>query len=274
MPSCPCTTRPARSANSIAPWPARAPLQGLPVGVKDIFDSATLPTAYGSPIYARHQPRSDAAIVQAIRRAGRRGGRQDQHHRVRVPQPDAHPQPERTRPHARRVVGGFGGRGGCRAHPARRRHADRWLGHPAGLVLRRGRLQADLRRAAHAGPEALLVVARHRRPVHALGRRDGALVGPHRRPRLAGARGSRTGVRHRLRLALGAAVRQRPPGARDRPAHARSRPAPPCERSSCRRGWPPCSRPTTPCRAGKPRAPWPTNSSSTATSCRPSCATT
>jgi Asp-tRNA(Asn)/Glu-tRNA(Gln) amidotransferase A subunit family amidase len=45
-------------------------LQGLPVGVKDIFDSATLSTAYGSPIYARHQPRSDAAIVQAIRRAG------------------------------------------------------------------------------------------------------------------------------------------------------------------------------------------------------------
>lgn len=45
-------------------------LHGLPVGVKDIFDSATLPTAYGSPIYARHQPRCDAAIVQAIRRAG------------------------------------------------------------------------------------------------------------------------------------------------------------------------------------------------------------
>lgn len=45
-------------------------LQGLAVGVKDIFDTATLPTAYGSPIYRGHQPRSDAAIVQAVRRAG------------------------------------------------------------------------------------------------------------------------------------------------------------------------------------------------------------
>jgi Asp-tRNA(Asn)/Glu-tRNA(Gln) amidotransferase A subunit family amidase len=45
-------------------------LAGLPVGVKDIFDTATLPTGYGSPLYAGHQPRSDAAIVQAIRRAG------------------------------------------------------------------------------------------------------------------------------------------------------------------------------------------------------------
>jgi Asp-tRNA(Asn)/Glu-tRNA(Gln) amidotransferase A subunit family amidase len=45
-------------------------LQGLAVGVKDIFDTATLPTGYGSPLYRGHQPRSDAAIVQAVRRAG------------------------------------------------------------------------------------------------------------------------------------------------------------------------------------------------------------
>ncbi|HYD76275.1 amidase [Ramlibacter sp.] len=45
-------------------------LQGLPVGVKDILDTAALPTCYGTPLFAGHQPRSDAAIVQAIRRAG------------------------------------------------------------------------------------------------------------------------------------------------------------------------------------------------------------
>src|SRR4051812_7319051 len=45
-------------------------LQGLAVGVKDIFDTAGLPTGYGSPIHVGHQPRSDATIVQAIRRAG------------------------------------------------------------------------------------------------------------------------------------------------------------------------------------------------------------
>lgn len=45
-------------------------LRGLPVGVKDIFDTAGLPTSYGSPLYRGHQPRYDAAIVQAVRRAG------------------------------------------------------------------------------------------------------------------------------------------------------------------------------------------------------------
>ncbi len=47
-----------------------APLRGLPVGIKDLFDTADLPTAYGSPIYAGHQPKSDAALVSMIRRAG------------------------------------------------------------------------------------------------------------------------------------------------------------------------------------------------------------
>jgi len=47
-----------------------APLRGLPVGVKDLFDTVDLPTAYGSPIYADHRPVSDAALVSMIRRAG------------------------------------------------------------------------------------------------------------------------------------------------------------------------------------------------------------
>ena len=47
-----------------------AVLQGLPVAVKDIFDTADLPTAYGSSLYAGATARSDAAMVSAIRRAG------------------------------------------------------------------------------------------------------------------------------------------------------------------------------------------------------------
>jgi len=47
-----------------------SPLCGLPVGVKDIFDTADLPTQYGSAIYAGHRPRGDAAIVAMVRRAG------------------------------------------------------------------------------------------------------------------------------------------------------------------------------------------------------------
>jgi len=46
------------------------PLAGQWVAVKDIFDTALLPTGYGSPIYAGHQPAADAAIVGLVRRAG------------------------------------------------------------------------------------------------------------------------------------------------------------------------------------------------------------
>jgi Asp-tRNA(Asn)/Glu-tRNA(Gln) amidotransferase A subunit family amidase len=51
----------------------RAPdgeLSGLTLGVKDIFDSADLPTEYGSPIYAGFRPRSDAGAVALLRAAG------------------------------------------------------------------------------------------------------------------------------------------------------------------------------------------------------------
>jgi Asp-tRNA(Asn)/Glu-tRNA(Gln) amidotransferase A subunit family amidase len=49
---------------------ARGPLGGLPVAIKDIFDTHDLPTAYGSPIYAGHRPASDATIVTLLRRQG------------------------------------------------------------------------------------------------------------------------------------------------------------------------------------------------------------
>jgi Asp-tRNA(Asn)/Glu-tRNA(Gln) amidotransferase A subunit family amidase len=48
----------------------RGPLFGVPVGVKDIFDTHDMPTEYGSPIYAGYQPRSDSAAVALTRRAG------------------------------------------------------------------------------------------------------------------------------------------------------------------------------------------------------------
>ena len=50
--------------------PRRGPLHGVPIGVKDVIDTADMPTAYNSPIYANHQPRADAACVAAVRRAG------------------------------------------------------------------------------------------------------------------------------------------------------------------------------------------------------------
>lgn len=49
---------------------ARGPLAGLPVGVKDIIDTADMPTCYGSPIYAGHRPVCDAPLASMVRRAG------------------------------------------------------------------------------------------------------------------------------------------------------------------------------------------------------------
>jgi Asp-tRNA(Asn)/Glu-tRNA(Gln) amidotransferase A subunit family amidase len=45
-------------------------LHGVPVGIKDIIDTADMPTEYGSAIYAGNRPAWDAACVNAIRAAG------------------------------------------------------------------------------------------------------------------------------------------------------------------------------------------------------------
>jgi Asp-tRNA(Asn)/Glu-tRNA(Gln) amidotransferase A subunit family amidase len=45
-------------------------LAGVPVGVKDIFDSADHPTQFYSPIYAGNRPSRDAHVVALLRQAG------------------------------------------------------------------------------------------------------------------------------------------------------------------------------------------------------------
>ncbi len=45
-------------------------LHGVPVGIKDLFDTSDYPTEYGSPIYAGQTPRRDAACVARLRAAG------------------------------------------------------------------------------------------------------------------------------------------------------------------------------------------------------------
>ena len=49
---------------------SRGPLHGVPVGVKDIFDTADMPTEYGSAIYRGNRPDRDAAVVARLRTAG------------------------------------------------------------------------------------------------------------------------------------------------------------------------------------------------------------
>jgi len=50
--------------------PASGPLHGVPVGIKDIIDTADMPTCFGSAIYAGHRTEHDAACVAALRAAG------------------------------------------------------------------------------------------------------------------------------------------------------------------------------------------------------------
>ncbi|WP_354697693.1 Putative amidase AmiD [Paraconexibacter sp. AEG42_29] len=50
--------------------PAGRPLFGLPIGVKDVIETADLPTAYGSSAYVGNRPRADAACVAILRAAG------------------------------------------------------------------------------------------------------------------------------------------------------------------------------------------------------------
>ncbi len=61
---------PLRTARELDAGPRRGPLHGIPVGVKDIIDTCDMPTGYGSPIYAGHRPRADAACVAMLRNAG------------------------------------------------------------------------------------------------------------------------------------------------------------------------------------------------------------
>jgi Asp-tRNA(Asn)/Glu-tRNA(Gln) amidotransferase A subunit family amidase len=46
------------------------PLQGIPIGAKDVLDTADMPSQYGSPIWTGWQPRADSAPVAWAREAG------------------------------------------------------------------------------------------------------------------------------------------------------------------------------------------------------------
>jgi Asp-tRNA(Asn)/Glu-tRNA(Gln) amidotransferase A subunit family amidase len=59
-----------RRARELDRGSARGPLHGVPIGVKDIIDTADLPTEMGSPIYRDHRPATDAACVALARAAG------------------------------------------------------------------------------------------------------------------------------------------------------------------------------------------------------------
>lgn len=59
-----------RAADALDRHGSAGPLAGAGFGIKDIIDTADMPTGYGSPIHAGHRPGADAACVALSRKAG------------------------------------------------------------------------------------------------------------------------------------------------------------------------------------------------------------
>ncbi len=57
----------ARSADLAAP---RGPLHGIPVALKDVIDTADMPTENGTPLHAGRQPAQDAEVTEQLRAGG------------------------------------------------------------------------------------------------------------------------------------------------------------------------------------------------------------
>ena len=62
--------RPTPPTSTAATAEPTGPLHGVPIGIKDIFDTGDMPTEFGSPLWAGRTPRRDAAAVARLRAAG------------------------------------------------------------------------------------------------------------------------------------------------------------------------------------------------------------
>lgn len=60
----------ARCEAELARGASRGPLHGIPLGVKDLYDTAGIPTTSSSRVRAGHVPDADAAVVERLHAAG------------------------------------------------------------------------------------------------------------------------------------------------------------------------------------------------------------
>jgi len=131
-------------------------LHGLPVGVKDIIDTADMPTEYGTKVTKAGDRTIDATIVARLRAAGAivLGKTVTSEYALYVPGPTR--KSTRHDPHAGGLVERL--RCGCRGRHGSGRTGDpnQRLDHPSGVILRRRGLQTQPRHfAAHRDPEAI-----------------------------------------------------------------------------------------------------------------------
>ena len=186
---------------SAARWKAGKPLSpidGMPVGIKDLLETRDMPTEMGCAAMKGNFPKRDNAAVWALRQAGAVILAKTVTAELGGSHPGADHQSVRSRAHAGRLVLGLGGRGGRQHGAGGDRHAGRRLDHPAGRLLRQLRAEADAgrhqsRRAAGDQPEHARAARRLPRG-HVAGRdRDGQAL--RRRPRVARPDGARHAAR-------------------------------------------------------------------------------
>ncbi len=187
----------ARARRGARQRPPLGPLHGIPVGVKDIFDTDDMPTEDGTVLHAGRQPMHDCTAVSLLRQAGAviMGKTVTTELALFTPGKTRNPHdPERTPGGS---SSGSAAAVAVRHGAAGDRLADQRLGHPPGVVLRRGRLQADAR--PDLAPRRAAVVAharpcrrfrRQRRRRRAAGRGPDGLRCRRRRHAAAGARRS------------------------------------------------------------------------------------
>ena len=150
--------------------------------------------------HLRYRRPADAVWLADLRRPSaarrcRRGGdgaarrrldpRQDGDHRICLDGAGRHPQSAKPGAYAGRLVVGFRRRRRRRHGADRARQSDRRLGHPAGGVLRRRRVQAVVPADPDRRHEMLLLAARYRGFVRRRCRRCRLRGGGNHRPRFA-----------------------------------------------------------------------------------------
>ncbi|MBO0876888.1 MAG: amidase, partial [Pseudonocardia sp.] len=64
------TTAAARAEGEIAAGNYRGPLHGIPVGIKDLYETAGVPTTSSSRVRADYVPERDSAVVEKLLAAG------------------------------------------------------------------------------------------------------------------------------------------------------------------------------------------------------------
>lgn len=65
-----CLERAIDEARATERGERTGPLAGVPIGVKDLFDSEAVRTTYGSPMFEGHVPQRDAEALRRVRAAG------------------------------------------------------------------------------------------------------------------------------------------------------------------------------------------------------------